>query len=125
MFKSEETMSDTSKTAAAARSPRPAEASGTFSIGDIPVRRLGFGAMQLTGPGVWGEPADHAEAIAVLRRAVELDVTLIDTANSYGPYVAEDLIREALYPYPDGLVIATKAGFLRTGPDKWIMLGNP
>jgi aryl-alcohol dehydrogenase-like predicted oxidoreductase len=100
--------------------------SGTFAIGgELPVHRLGFGAMQLTGPGVWGEPADHAEAIAVLRRAVDLDVTLIDTANSYGPYVAEELIREALHPYRAGLVIATKAGFLRTGPDKWIMLGNP
>ncbi len=100
--------------------------SGTFAIGgELPVHRLGFGAMQLTGPGVWGEPADRAEAIAVLRRAVELGVTLIDTANSYGPYVAEELIREALYPYSEGLVIATKAGFLRTGPGKWIMLGNP
>ena len=74
--------------------------SGTFAIdGELSVHRLGFGAMQLTGPGVWGEPADHAEAIAVLRKAVELDVTLVDTANSYGPYVAENLIREALYPY--------------------------
>ena len=107
--------------------PRTSAAkSGSFAIGgNLQVHRLGFGAMQITGPGVWGEPADRAEAIAVLRRAVELDVTLIDTADSYGPYVAEELIREALHPYRAGLVIATKAGFLRTGPDKWIMLGNP
>jgi len=81
--------------------------------------------MQLTGRGVWGEPADRAEAIAVLRRAVELGINLIDTADSYGPYVAEELIREALYPYPTGLVIATKAGLVRTGPDLWIPLGRP
>src|SRR2546421_6575512 len=91
---------------------RPAEASGTFVIGgDIAVHRLGFGAMQLTGPGVWGEPRDHAEAIAVLRRALELGINLIDTADSYGPEVAERLIAEALHPYPPGLLIATKAGF--------------
>src|SRR5712692_2933402 len=77
---------------------RPAEASGTFLIGDIPVHRLGFGAMQLTGPGVWGEPANHSEAIAVLRRAAELGINLIDTADSYGPIVAECLIAEALHP---------------------------
>jgi pyridoxine 4-dehydrogenase len=83
---------------------RPAEASGTFLIGgDISVRRLGFGAMQLTGPGVWGEPANHSEAIAVLRRAVELGINLIDTADSYGPIVAECLIAEALHPYPADL----------------------
>jgi aryl-alcohol dehydrogenase-like predicted oxidoreductase len=81
--------------------------------------------MQLTGPGVWGEPADRAQAIAVLRRAVELGVNLIDTADSYGPYVSEELIREALHPYPKGLVIATKAGLARTGPGKWIPLGRP
>src|SRR6059058_1366522 len=104
---------------------RPAEASGTFLIGDIPVRRLGFGAMQLTGDGVWGEPADHTEAIAVLRRAIELGINLIDTADSYGPYVSEELIREALHPYPAGLVIATKAGLARTGPSDWIPLGRP
>ena len=89
------------------------------------MHRLGFGAMQLTGRGVWGEPADRAEAIAVLRRAVELGINLIDTADSYGPYVAEEIIREALYPYPAGLVIATKAGLVRTGPDAWIPLGRP
>ena len=81
--------------------------------------------MQLTGPGVLGEPADRAQAIAVLRRAVGLGINLIDTANSYGPYVSEELIREALHPYPKGLVIATKAGLARTGPGKWIPLGRP
>jgi pyridoxine 4-dehydrogenase len=107
-------------------SAAPVSKSGTVAIGsDLPVHRLGFGAMQLTGRGVWGEPADRAEAIAVLRRAVELGINLIDTADSYGPYVAEELIREALFPYPDGLVIATKAGLVRTGPDTWIPLGRP
>src|SRR5690242_7835908 len=105
---------------------RPAERSGKFSIGgSLPVHRLGYGAMQLTGPGVWGEPADRVQAIAVLRRAVELGINLIDTADSYGPYVSEKLIREALHPYPKGLVIATKAGLARTGPSKWIPLGRP
>jgi aryl-alcohol dehydrogenase-like predicted oxidoreductase len=106
--------------------PRPAARSGTFAIGgDLPVHRLGFGAMRLTGRGVWGEPADHGEAIAVLRRAVELGVTLIDTADSYGPEVSERLIAEALYPYPHDLVIATKAGFQRPGPDQWVEDGRP
>jgi aryl-alcohol dehydrogenase-like predicted oxidoreductase len=105
---------------------RPATKSGTFALGgNLPVHRLGYGAMQLTGPGVWGEPADRAQAIAVLRRAVELGINLIDTADSYGPYVSEELIREALHPYPKGLVIATKAGLARTGPSKWIPLGRP
>jgi aryl-alcohol dehydrogenase-like predicted oxidoreductase len=81
--------------------------------------------MQLTGPGVWGEPADRAQAIAVLRRAVELGINLIDTADSYGPYVSEELIREALHPYPKELVIATKAGLARTGPGRWVPLGRP
>jgi pyridoxine 4-dehydrogenase len=104
----------------------PATASGLFRIGgDLPVNRLGFGAMQITGPGVWGEPADRPEAIAVLRRTVELGVNLIDTADSYGPYVSENLIREALHPYPAGLVIATKAGLARTGPNQWTPLGRP
>jgi pyridoxine 4-dehydrogenase len=99
-------MNDINTIKATAQSSRPtnthpAEASGTFAIGgDIPVRRLGFGAMQLTGPGVWGEPANHSEAIDVLRRAVELGINLIDTADSYGPIVAECLIAEALHPYP-------------------------
>src|SRR5882672_12596272 len=98
---------------------RPAEASGTFEIGGIPVHRLGFGAMQLTGDGVWGEPDDHDEAIAVLRRAMELGINLIDTADSYGPEVSERLIAEALHPYPKNLLIATKAGFQRSGPGQW------
>jgi pyridoxine 4-dehydrogenase len=102
-----------------------AQASGTFTLGgDLTVNRLGFGAMRLTGKGVWGPPADREECVRVLRRAVELGVNFIDTADSYGPYVSEKLIRKALHPY-DGLVIATKAGLLRTGPDVWIPLGNP
>ncbi len=102
-----------------------AEASGTFAIGgDLTVNRLGFGAMRLTGPGVWGPPADPDECIRVLRRAVELGVDFIDTADSYGPHVSEELIREALHPYTD-VVIATKAGLLRTGPDQWPVLGYP
>ncbi len=106
-------------------SPPDAAASGTFLLGgDLPVHRLGFGAMRITGPGIWGPPADHAAAVAVLRRATELGVTFIDTADSYGPYVSEDLIREALHPYP-GLVIATKGGFTRQGPDAWQELGRP
>jgi pyridoxine 4-dehydrogenase len=105
---------------------QPAIRSGTFSIGgDLPVHRLGFGTMQLTGPGVWGEPGNRGEAIAVLRRTVELGINLIDTADSYGPYVAEHLIREALHPYPSGLLLATKAGLARTGPNQWIPLGRP
>jgi aryl-alcohol dehydrogenase-like predicted oxidoreductase len=98
----------------------------TFVIGgDLPVQRLGFGAMRITGPGIWGEPADHDEAVAVLRRAVELGVTFIDTADSYGPFVSEDLIREALHPYPSDLVIATKGGFTRSGPNRWAAVGRP
>src|ERR1017187_2913396 len=105
---------------------RPAEASGTFLIGgDISVRRLGYGTMQLTGAGVWGAPANHSEAIAVLRRAVELGINLIDTADSYGPMVAECLIAEALHPYPADLLIGTKAGFQRPGPNKWVEDGRP
>jgi pyridoxine 4-dehydrogenase len=102
-----------------------AQASGTFTLGgDLTVNRLGFGAMRLTGKGVWGPPDDREECVRVLRRAVELGVNFIDTADSYGPYISEKLIRKALHPY-DGLVIATKAGLLRTGPDVWIPLGNP
>jgi aryl-alcohol dehydrogenase-like predicted oxidoreductase len=104
----------------------PAAASGTFTIGgDLTVNRLGFGAMRLTGPGIWVPPRDHDEAIRVLRRTVELGVNLIDTADSYGPYVSEELIREALHPYPEGLVIATKAGLVRTGPAEWHPVGRP
>jgi pyridoxine 4-dehydrogenase len=91
---------------------------------DLTVNRLGFGAMRLTGKGVWGPPADRDECLRVLRRAVELGVNFIDTANSYGPYVSEELIREALHPN-DGVVVATKAGLLRTGPDQWPVLGYP
>src|SRR5215216_6774139 len=103
-----------------------AQASGTFTIGgDLTVNRLGFGAMRITGRGVWGPPTDHDEAIAVLRRAVELGVNFIDTADSYGPYVSEELIREALHPYPEDLVIATKGGLERTGPGRWPANGRP
>src|SRR5271156_6165622 len=90
---------------------QPVKYSGTFTIGDLKVQRLGYGAMRITGKGVWGPPKDHDEAIRVLRRAVELGIDFIDTADSYGPEVGENLIEEALHPYPAGLVIATKAGF--------------
>jgi pyridoxine 4-dehydrogenase len=103
-----------------------AQESGTFVIGgDLTVNRLGFGAMRITGKGVWGPPADPDECIRVLRRAVELGVNFIDTADSYGPYVSEELIHQALHPYPDEVVIATKAGLVRTGPDVWPVLGFP
>ncbi len=102
-----------------------AVASGTFSLGgDTPVTRLGYGAMRITGKGIWGPPADEDVAISVLRRAVELGVDLIDTADSYGPFVSEDLIRKALHPY-DGVVIATKGGLTRNGPDSWEQVGRP
>jgi pyridoxine 4-dehydrogenase len=105
---------------------RPARASGEFAIGgDLPVVRLGYGTMQLPGPGVWGEPRDHGEAVRVLRRAVAMGVTLIDTADSYGPRVSERLIREALHPYQDDVVIATKAGLTRPGPGRWERNGKP
>jgi pyridoxine 4-dehydrogenase len=104
---------------------RPVTASGTFALGDLRVHRLGFGAMRITGPGIWGPPMDRAEAIRVLRRAIELGVDLIDTADSYGPEISEELIREALHPYPRGLVIATKAGLTRPGPDRWLPVGRP
>ena len=103
----------------------PVRRSGTFEFGGMTVHRLGYGAMRLTGRGIWGEPKDRDEARAVLRRALELGVDFIDTADSYGPYISEDLIREALHPYPDGLVIATKAGLTRTGPDEWHPVGRP
>src|SRR3954471_214543 len=91
----------------------------TITIGDRRVRRMGFGSMRITGPGIWGPPEDHDEAIRVLKRCIELEVNLIDTADSYGPEVSENLIAEALYPYPEGLVIATKGGLRRTGPGGW------
>jgi pyridoxine 4-dehydrogenase len=104
---------------------KPAAASGTFRLGgDLPVHRLGYGAMRLTGPGTWGEPADRPEALRVLRRAVELGVDFIDTADSYGPFLNEQLIREALHPY-EGVVIATKGGISRQGPDRRVPLGRP
>jgi aryl-alcohol dehydrogenase-like predicted oxidoreductase len=96
-----------------------AHAAGTFTLGDMEVRRMGYGAMRITGPGIWGPPADHDEAIRVLKRTIDLGVNLIDTADSYGPEVSENLIAEALYPYPDELVIATKGGLVRTGPGEW------
>jgi aryl-alcohol dehydrogenase-like predicted oxidoreductase len=103
-----------------------AAASGTFALGgDLKVRRLGFGAMRITGPGIWGEPRDPKEAVRVLRRAVELGVNFIDTADSYGPEVSERLIAEALHPYPQGLVVATKGGLTRQGPDRWLPVGRP
>ena len=103
-----------------------ADAAGSFEIGgDLRVTRLGYGTMQLTGPGVWGEPRDPAAAVAVLRRAVELGVTFFDTADSYGPYVAEPLLHRALAPYSDEIVIATKAGFTRQGPNQWTPVGRP
>jgi pyridoxine 4-dehydrogenase len=101
-------------------------ASGTFEIGgETSINRLGFGAMQLTGQGVWGDPRDPDEAVRVLRRAVELGVDFIDTADSYGPFVSEQLIRRALHPYPENLVIATKAGLTRHGPGVWKPVGRP
>jgi pyridoxine 4-dehydrogenase len=107
--------------------PQPsATNSGTFRIaGELSVHRLGFGAMRITGTGIWGPPKDRDEAIRVLRRAVALDINFIDTADSYGPSVSEELIAEALFPYPKGLVIATKAGFDRTGPNQWVTNGKP
>jgi aryl-alcohol dehydrogenase-like predicted oxidoreductase len=96
----------------------------TFADGRT-IHRLGYGAMQLTGPGVWGEPADRAGAVAVVRRAVELGVDFIDTADSYGPYVSEEIIREALHPYPEQVLVATKAGLVRTGPGEWHPVGRP
>ena len=108
-------------------SDRPtAEAAGTIDVGgDLTVNRLGFGAMRITGQGVWGPPPDRERAKAALRRAVELGVNFIDTADSYGPDVSEELIAETLYPYPDDLVIATKGGQVRPGPGKWVPDGRP
>src|SRR6266480_4138707 len=105
---------------------RPASAAGAIVLGgDLEVCRLGFGAMRLTGEGIWGPPADREVAKAVLRRAVELGINFIDTADSYGPEVSEELIAEALHPYPEGLVIATKGGLTRPGPNRWIPSGSP
>ncbi len=104
-----------------ARSP-----GGTITIdGDLTVSRFGFGAMRITGPGIWGPPADRAGAVALLRHVVDAGVTFIDTADSYGPFVSEEIIAEALAPYADGVVIATKAGFVRPGPDEWVIDARP
>jgi pyridoxine 4-dehydrogenase len=108
------------------RTPITASAAGTIDIGgDLTVNRLGFGTMRITGSGIWGDPPDPKQAKSVLRRALELDVNLIDTADSYGPDVSENLIAEALYPYPDDLVIATKGGLVRPGPGQWAPDGRP
>jgi len=102
------------------------ESAGTFALGgDLTVNRLGYGAMRITGDGIWGEPKDRNEALRVLRRAVELGVNFIDTADAYGPEVSENLIAEALHPYPKDLIIATKGGFTRSGPNKWAEDGRP
>src|SRR6476660_2584006 len=108
------------------RDNETARLSGELLIGDdFLVARLGLGTMRLTGKGIWGEPADRSEAIRVVRRAVELGVNFIDTADSYGPHVSEGIIAEALYPYPEGVVVATKGGFERPGPDQWVENGRP
>ncbi|TLZ15333.1 MAG: aldo/keto reductase [Gammaproteobacteria bacterium] len=112
--------------AAEAGAAATAAAAGTLTLGgDLVVNRMGFGAMRITGPGIWGEPKEPAEAHRVLRRAVELGVNFIDTADAYGPEVSERLIAEALHPYPQGLVIATKGGLVRPGPSEWVPDGRP
>ena len=103
---------------------QPAKAAGTITIGDMTVNRMSYGAMRLTGDGIWGPPKDHDEAIRVLKRCLDLGINFIDTADSYGPYVSEELIAEALYPYPTGLVIGTKGALLRTGPNQWPVDGS-
>lgn len=103
----------------------PAAAAGTFRLGDITVNRMGYGAMRITGHGIWGPPKDPENALAVLRRVVELGVNLIDTADAYGPHINEEQIAEALYPYPEGLLIATKGGMTRSGPNQWRNDGRP
>ena len=113
-------------TSAKRQEERPAKKAGELLIGnDLRVTRLGYGAMRITGDGIWGEPADRAEAVRVLRKAGELGINFIDTADSYGPEVSEKIIAEALHPYPADLVIATKGGFDRTGPNKWVENGRP
>src|SRR5580700_5749774 len=115
-----------STSAAQSSAERPAAKAGDFVIGgDLRIHRLGFGAMRITGKGIWGEPKDRAEAVRVLRKAVELGINFIDTADSYGPSVSEEIIAEALCPYPKELVIATKAGLERPGPDQWVPNGKP
>ncbi|MFD2570147.1 aldo/keto reductase [Spirosoma soli] len=108
-----------------ASTQQPALQAGTITIGgDLTVNRMAYGAMRITGDGIWGPPKDHDEAIRVLKRCLDLGINFIDTADSYGPYVSEELIAEALYPYPDGLVIGTKGGLLRTGPNQWPVDGS-
>jgi pyridoxine 4-dehydrogenase len=115
-----------SASAAESSTERPAAKAGDFEIGgDLRVHRLGFGAMRITGKGIWGEPKDRREAIRVLRKAAELGINFIDTADSYGPSVSEEIIADALYPYSEELVIATKAGLERPGPDQWVPNGKP
>ena len=103
----------------------PAAAAGTIAVGDLVVNRMGYGAMRITGKGIWGPPDDPAECMRVLRRAVDLGVNFIDTADSYGPFVSEELIAKALHPYAEGVLVATKGGFERTGPDKWHVNCDP
>lgn len=104
---------------------QPAVQAGTITLGgDMTVNRMAYGAMRITGDGIWGPPKDHDESIRVLKRCLDLGINFIDTADSYGPYVSEELIAEALYPYPDGLVIGTKGGLLRTGPNQWPIDGS-
>jgi pyridoxine 4-dehydrogenase len=103
---------------------QPALQAGTITIGDLTVNRMAYGAMRITGDGIWGPPKDHDECIRVLKRTLELGINFIDTADSYGPHVSEELIAEALHPYPDGLVIGTKGGLLRTGPNQWPVDGS-
>ena len=126
IYDGEEEINMANSTSAKRQEERPAKKAGELLIGnDLRVTRLGYGAMRITGEGIWGEPADRVEAVRVLRKAVELGISFIDTADSYGPEVSEKIIAEALHPYPADLVIATKGGFDRTGPNKWVENGRP
>jgi len=126
IYDGEEEINMANSTSAKRQEERPAKKAGELLIGnDLRVTRLGYGAMRITGEGIWGEPADRVEAVRVLRKAVELGINFIDTADSYGPEVSEKIIAEALHPYPADLVIATKGGFDRTGPNKWVENGRP